>query len=82
MILSNPREARAPAGRAGRARAFDELRRYHTRSLRLNWGSENVHFGKSKNRKKSKSIGVQKRFPLFGENVYRAMFKKSLENEK
>ena len=46
MILSNPREARAPAGRAGRARAFDELRRYHTRSLRLNWGPENVHFGK------------------------------------
>ena len=26
---------------------FCELRRYHTRPLRLNWGSENVHFGKT-----------------------------------
>ena len=26
------------------ARAFHELRRYHTRPLRLNWGPENVHF--------------------------------------
>ena len=29
------------------ARAFHELRRYHTRPLRLNWGPENVHFGKT-----------------------------------
>merc|ERR1712127_1057863 len=29
------------------ARAFHELRRYHTRSLRLNWGPENVHFRKT-----------------------------------
>ena len=28
-------------------RAFHELRRYHTRPLRLNWGPENVHFGKT-----------------------------------
>ena len=27
--------------------AFDELRRYHTRPLRLNWGPKNVHFGKT-----------------------------------
>ena len=27
--------------------AFDELRRYHTRPLRLNWGRENVYFGKN-----------------------------------
>ena len=26
--------------------AFHELRRYHNRPLRLNWGPENVHFGK------------------------------------
>ena len=26
--------------------AFDELRRYHNRPLQLNWGPENVHFGK------------------------------------
>ena len=26
--------------------AFHELRRYHTRPLRLNWGPGNVHFGK------------------------------------
>ena len=36
-MLSSPRGARA----------FDELRRYHTRPLRLNWGPENVHFGKT-----------------------------------
>ena len=24
---------------------FDELRKYHTRPLRLNWGPKNVHFG-------------------------------------
>ena len=30
-------------GRAG----FDELKRYHTRPLRFNWGPENVHFGKT-----------------------------------
>ena len=28
-------------------RAFDELGRYHSRHLRLNWGPENVHFGKT-----------------------------------
>ena len=26
--------------------AFDELRTYHTRPLRLNWGPENIRFGK------------------------------------
>ena len=36
IYLSSPREARA----------FDELRRYHTRPLRLKWALENVHFGK------------------------------------
>ena len=36
-LLSSPRGAWA----------FDELRRYHTRPLRLNWGPENVHFGKT-----------------------------------
>ena len=35
--LSSPREARA----------CHELRRYHTRPLRLNWGPENVHIGKT-----------------------------------
>ena len=35
--LSSPREARA----------FHELRRYHTRPLRFNWGPKNVHFGKT-----------------------------------
>ena len=30
----------------GRAAAFHELRRYHTRPLRLSWSPENVHFGK------------------------------------
>ena len=35
--LSSPREARA----------FNELRRYHTRPLQLNWGPENVHFRKT-----------------------------------
>ena len=44
MILSSPHKARAPAGRARGARAFDELRRYHTRPLQLNWGLKNVHF--------------------------------------
>merc|ERR1712127_960450 len=29
------------------ARAFHELRRYHTRPLRLNWGPKNVHFRKT-----------------------------------
>ena len=29
------------------ARFFHESRRYHTRPLRLNWGPENVHFGKT-----------------------------------
>ena len=46
-ILSSLREARAPTGRPRGARAFHELRRYHTRPLRLNWGPENVHFGKT-----------------------------------
>ena len=46
IFLSSPREAQAPAGRPRGARAFHELRRYHTRPLRLNWGPENVHFGK------------------------------------
>ena len=36
-ILSSPREARA----------FHELRRYHTRPLQLNWGPEKVHFRKT-----------------------------------
>ena len=36
-LLSSPRGARF----------FHELRRYHTRPLRLNWGSENVHLGKN-----------------------------------
>ena len=27
--------------------AFDEIRRYHTRPLRFNWGPENVHFGET-----------------------------------
>ena len=36
-LLSSPRGALA----------FHELRRYHTRPLRLNWGPENVHFGKT-----------------------------------
>ena len=27
--------------------AFYELRKYHTRPLRLNWGPKNVHFGKT-----------------------------------
>ena len=35
-----------PAGRLRGAQPFDELRRYHTRPLQLNWGPENVHFGK------------------------------------
>ena len=29
------------------ARAFHVLRRYHNRPLQLNWGPENVHFGKT-----------------------------------
>ena len=29
------------------ALAFHELRRYNTRPLRLDWGPENVHFGKT-----------------------------------
>ena len=37
LMLSSPREARA----------FHELRRYHTRPLRLNWGPKNVHFRKT-----------------------------------
>ena len=37
LVLSSPREARA----------FHELKRYHTRLLRLNWGPENVHFKKT-----------------------------------
>ena len=36
-ILSSPRGAWA----------FDELRGYHTRPLQLDWGPENVHFGKT-----------------------------------
>ena len=36
LELSSPREARA----------FHELRRYHTRPLQLNWGPENVHLEK------------------------------------
>ena len=36
VLLSSPHEAQA----------FDEIRRYHTRPLRTNWGPENVHFGK------------------------------------
>ena len=27
--------------------SYHELRRYHTRPLRLNWGPKNVHFGKT-----------------------------------
>ena len=37
IMLSSPRGARA----------FHELRRYHTRPLQLNWGPENVNFGKT-----------------------------------
>ena len=40
-----------PAGRVPGARAFDELRRYHARPLRLNWGPKNVHFVKTHFRK-------------------------------
>ena len=29
------------------ARAFDELRRYHTRPSQFNWGPRNVNFGKT-----------------------------------
>ena len=29
------------------ARAFNELRRYHTRHSWFNWGPKNVHFGKT-----------------------------------
>ena len=39
LYLSSLREALA--------RAFHELERYHTRPFRLNWGPENVHFGKT-----------------------------------
>ena len=34
-------------GRPRRAWSFDELRRYHIRPSRFNWGPENVHFGKT-----------------------------------
>ena len=42
IFLSSPR-----VGRPRGARAFHELRRYHTRPLQLNWGPKNVHFGKT-----------------------------------
>ena len=35
------------AGTFYQARANYELRRYHTRPLRINWGPENVHYGKT-----------------------------------
>ena len=38
ILLHSPYQAR---------KAFDELRRYHTRPIRLNWAPENVHFGKT-----------------------------------
>ena len=42
---SNLSSPPAPAGRPRGVWAFDELRRYHTRPLRLNWGPKNEHFG-------------------------------------
>ena len=44
ICLSSLREARAPEGRPSGALAFDELRRYHTRPSRLNWGPEKSTF--------------------------------------
>ena len=40
-------QARAKRWRPRGLLAFHELRRYHTRPLRLNWGPENVHLGKT-----------------------------------
>ena len=41
--MNDPKMLSSPCG----ARAFHELRRYHARPLRLNWGPENVYFGKT-----------------------------------
>ena len=35
------------AGHPSEARAFDKLRRYHTRTLRFIRGPKNIHFGKT-----------------------------------
>ena len=56
--LSSPRKAQAPAGRPREAWASDELRRYHTRPLRLNYGPENVHFGKTLFKDPNINVGV------------------------
>ena len=40
--------ARSAGARSAAARAFNELRRYHTRPLQLDWGPENVHFRKTR----------------------------------
>ena len=37
---------------------FHELRRYHTRPLRLNWGPENVHFGETHFRDPNISVKI------------------------
>ena len=53
-ILSSPREA------------FSELRRYHTRPLRLNSGPKNVYFGKTHFRDPNINVRI---FILFFENL-------------
>ena len=47
FVITKCYQARATARRPRGEWAFDELRRYHTRTLQLNWGPKNVHFGKT-----------------------------------
>ena len=61
LFLSSKPEARPPAGHPRRAWAFEELRRYHPRPSRFNWGPENVHFGKTH----SRDLNINTRFFIY-----------------
>ena len=50
----------------GRPQAFHELRRYHTRPIRLNWGPKNVHFGKTQFRDPNINVKI-----LFSDIAYK-----------
>ena len=67
-VLHSGLDLSSPRG----ARAFPELRRYHTWPLRLNWGPENVHFGK----RHFWDLNINVRIFIFLENLknYRAQF--------
>ena len=72
ITLSSPRGARA----------FHELRRYHTMPLRLNWGPKNVHFGKRHFRDPNINAGATISYFVFSTTVPKNGLKNSQKFKK